>query len=100
MMKSPSIFLIVIVLLGASTSANAAPKSAADETPLFYPPAPNAPRLQYLAKFSSAHDVSDGNKNFRNFIFGGDAAEGKVVGKPYGVAVHEGAIYVVVGRSN
>ena len=101
MMRSPINFLFVVVLLAVSTSADAAPKSAVeDEGPLFYPPAPNAPRLQYLAKFSSAHDVSDGNKNFRNFIFGGEAAEGQVVGKPYGVAVHEGAIYVVDSRGS
>lgn len=101
MMKSPLNILFTFVLLAVSTAANAAPKpDVDDEAPLFYPPAPNAPRLQYLAKFSSAHDVSGANKKFRNFIFGGEAAEGQVVGKPYGVAVYEGAIYVVDSRGS
>ena len=101
MMNSPLHILFTIVLFAVSTFADAAGKPAVDdETPLFYPPAPNAPRLQYLAKFSSAMDVSDANKKFRNFVFGGEEAEGQVVGKPYGVAVYEGAIYVVDSRGS
>ena len=101
MMKSPLNILFVIVLFAVSTFADAASKPAVeDETPIFYPPAPNPPRLQYLTKFSSANDVSGANKKFRNFIFGGAEAEGQLVGKPYGVAVYKGAIFVVDSRGS
>jgi sugar lactone lactonase YvrE len=96
MMKSPLNILFVIILFALSSMANAAKKPAVgDEPPLFFPAAPNPPRLQFLAKFSSAHDVGGANKKLRSFIFGSEEAEGLVVGKPYGVAVYEGAIYVV-----
>jgi len=101
MMKSPLSVLFVVVLLAVSTVAGAASKPAVeDETPLFFPPAPNPPRLQFLKKFTSAYDLSGANKKFRNFIFGGEEAEGQVVNKPYGVAVYKGAIYVVDSRGS
>lgn len=99
MMKSPFLSLLVIIFAAALGPADAAPKSSEDvEPPLFYPPAPNAPRIQYLAKFSSAYDVSSGNRKLRNFVFGGEDKEEQVVNKPYGVAIHEGAIFVVDTR--
>jgi sugar lactone lactonase YvrE len=99
MMKSLLNFLFVIVLFAVPTVADTASKPAAEgEPPLFFPPAPNPPRLQFLKKFSSAYDLSSSNKKFRNFVFGGEEAEGQVVNKPYGVDVHKGAIYVVDSR--
>ena len=95
MMKSPLNILFLMVLLAVSTVAVAATKPDVEETPLFFPPAPNPPRLQFLAKFTSSFDVGGANKKFRSFIFGGEASEGQVIGKPYGAAVYEGAIYAV-----
>jgi sugar lactone lactonase YvrE len=65
---------------------------------LFYPLPPNLPRFQFLASFSSALDVSAGKSSFRDFVFGGEDKEGFLAEKPYGVAIHEGAIYVVDTR--
>jgi len=77
----------------------AEPEKAVDQ-PVFYPPPPNQPRLQYLTKFSSVLDVSAKKKGFRDFVFGGEENEGHLVGKPYGLAVRDGAIYVVDTRGN
>jgi DNA-binding beta-propeller fold protein YncE len=91
--------LVVFALSCAWGSSGAASKeSAVDEPPIFYPPAPNLPRLQYLTRYSSAYDVSAGDSKFRDFVFGGEDKEEQVVQKPYGVAIHEGAIYVVDTR--
>jgi DNA-binding beta-propeller fold protein YncE len=93
--------LLMITLVAASAYVDAAPKSSDEaEPPLFYPPSPNLPRIQYLTKYSSAYDLSDGDKGFRDFVFGGESNEEQVVTKPYGLAVHEGAIYVVDTRGS
>lgn len=92
-----SLVISVFALAGGAAGA-ASKESADDEPPIFYPPAPNLPRLQYLTKYSSAYDVSAGDSKFRDFVFGGEDKEEQVVQKPYGVAIHEGAIYVVDTR--
>jgi DNA-binding beta-propeller fold protein YncE len=98
-MNKSILALIAFALCCAwSPSDAASKKDAADEPPIFYPPAPNLPRLQYLTKYSSAYDVSAGDSKFRDFVFGGEDKEEQVVNKPYGVAIHEGAIYVVDSR--
>jgi DNA-binding beta-propeller fold protein YncE len=71
-----------------------------DEQPVFYPSPPNEPKLQFLKKFSSALDVSTKNKGFRDFVFGGAENEANLIQKPYGVAVHDGSLFVVDTRGN
>ena len=91
----------IVALASVAGLAVAAPDPNADEQEfLFYPPAPNLPRLQYLTKFSSAYDVSTGKSAFRDFVFGGEENEEQAVGKPYGLAIHDGEIFVVDTRGN
>lgn len=98
-MKKSFLILIAVAFFCAWGPSGAASKKDADEEPpIFYPPAPNLPRIQYLTKYSSAYDVSAGDSKFRDFVFGGEDKEEQVVNKPYGVAIHEGAIYVVDSR--
>jgi DNA-binding beta-propeller fold protein YncE len=100
-MKKSSFFaLMVAVVVGLFASSVAYSQSSGDgDTPLFYPPSPNPPRIQYLTKFSSAYDVSTkSSKKFRDFVFGGEENEEQALTKPYGAAIHEGAIYVVDTR--
>lgn len=77
-----------------------ADRETEDEQPIFYPDPPDRPRLQFLKSFSSALDVSAKSKGFRDFVFGGEENENDLVEKPYGVAMHEGALYVVDTRGN
>ncbi len=87
------------VILGSPFSVQAESDEARDE-PLFYPLPPNQPRLQYLTKFSTVLDVSAKSGGFRKFVFGGEDNEGHLVTKPYGLAIHQGAIYAVDTRGN
>ena len=80
--------------------AGAASAETGPESPIFYPDPPNQPRLQFLAKYSSSLDVGARKSGFRDFLFGGEEHEGHLVQKPYGVALYEGAIYVVDTRGN
>lgn len=86
------------VLFSAPTGLLYADSGDETEEYLFYPLPPDLPRFQFLASFSSPLDVSSGKSGFRDFVFGGEDKEDHLVEKPYGVAIHEGAIYVVDTR--
>jgi len=83
---------------GATMGVSYADSGDETEEYLFYPLPPNLPRFQFLASFSSPLDVSAGKSGFRDFVFGGEDKEDHLVEKPYGVAIHEGAIHVVDTR--
>ncbi len=71
-------------------------KSASEEAigPVFYPGPPEKPRLQFLKSFSTPKDVGvQGVSGFQKFIVGEPEVEERI-GKPYGVAMYEGKIYV------
>ena len=62
--------------------------------PVFFPPAPETPRLQFLKSFSGPEDFGAVKTSaFEKFIVGEpEKAEG--IRTPYGVAVFEGKLYV------
>ena len=90
--------LAAAVLSGAPTGNLYADSGDEADEYLFYPLPPDLPRFQFLASFSSPLDVSSGKSGFRDFVFGGEDKEDHLVEKPYGVAIFEGAIYVVDTR--
>ena len=59
--------------------------------PVFYPPQPNPPRLQFLRSFTSKKDLKR-KSGFEKFVLGEE--KGVVLIKPYGVAMYNGVIYV------
>ncbi len=61
------------------------------ETPVFFPPAPALPRIQYLRSFTGVKDIEE-QSSFNRFVVG--EKENRQINKPYGVAVHDGKIYV------
>jgi DNA-binding beta-propeller fold protein YncE len=71
-----------------------------DDQPVFYPLPPSEPKLQFLKKFSSALDISTKSKGFRDFVFGGEQNEETWIEKPYGTAIHDGALFIVDARGN
>jgi sugar lactone lactonase YvrE len=71
-----------------------------DDQPVFFPSPPSEPKLQFLKKYSSALDVTTKSKGFRDFVFGGAELETSIIEKPYGVAIHDGALFVVDARGN
>jgi len=66
--------------------------------PVFYPPLPNPPRIQYLTTFSKPQDLAGTESGLARFILGDDSTEPTLVRKPYGVAIHGGKLYVVDTR--
>ena len=84
------------VLAGCASPATGEPVDT--KQAIFYPPPPDEPRLQYLTKFSTALDLSTSSQGMRSLVFGGEEFEQQAVRKPYGLAVFEGAIYVVDTR--
>lgn len=59
---------------------------------VFIPAPPEAPRLQFLTSYSTDLDVLPPLSGFRRFIVGD--RKGSSLGKPYGVAIHDGQILV------
>jgi DNA-binding beta-propeller fold protein YncE len=64
------------------------------EGPVFYPPAPDEPRLQYLGSYTSEADLAGPISAFERFILGDGSRPFESLNKPYGVAMHEGQIFV------
>jgi DNA-binding beta-propeller fold protein YncE len=85
--------------LGVVTAPLAA-QEANDGEYVFYPAPPNQPRLQFLKAYSSSLDVTTERKGFRDFVFGDMQNEQRLLEKPYGLAIHDGAIYVIDARGN
>ena len=88
--------LAMLLLAGCAT-----PPEKETEIPgeIFYPPLPDAPRIQYLATFSSSKDVSKPDTDFAKFVLGKDKDKDAVyIRKPYGVQMYDGKIYVVDTR--
>jgi DNA-binding beta-propeller fold protein YncE len=59
--------------------------------PVFFPPPPAPPRIQYLTSFSGVRDIEE-QSAFNRFVVG-ERPDVKL-DKPYGVAIHDGKIYV------
>jgi DNA-binding beta-propeller fold protein YncE len=95
-----SVLLLMGFMLTIPTVQSFADDETGDDAPLFFPALPQEPRLQFLTKYSSALDVSTERKGFRDFVFGGEDKEAQIVQKPYGLAVYDGAIFVVDTRGN
>ena len=70
----------------------AAPEQKKPEA-VFLPPLPNLPRFQFLTSFNGAKDIEAKKSGFEVFVTG-EAENGKRLDKPYGVAMHDGKIYV------
>lgn len=96
-------FLLVISLLTVFliVGCAGAPKSPdpALIQPVFYPPSPDAPRIQYLTSFSGPVDLETGSKSrFAEFILGKEEVNKRGIVKPYGVAMRDNMLYVVDTR--
>jgi DNA-binding beta-propeller fold protein YncE len=88
----------MILLLAAGSGCALFGTVEVPEAPVFYPPLPQAPRIQFLATYTSEHDVTGGVSGFRRFILGEPSY--RELGKPYGVALADGKLFVCDTRSN
>ncbi|MBI5095238.1 MAG: hypothetical protein HZB26_22740 [Candidatus Hydrogenedentes bacterium] len=74
-------------------------EKAAPSGPIFYPQAPEQPRIQFLRTFSSAKDIKAKASGFKKFIVGEEEKDESIT-KAYGIAVKNGTIYVCDSGQN
>jgi DNA-binding beta-propeller fold protein YncE len=83
--STAAVFGIVLTLIGCASG----PKT--QQPLIFFPPAPELPRLQYLTSFSGLKDVEK-QSSFNKFVVG--EKQNMKLDKPYGVGLFDGKIYV------
>jgi DNA-binding beta-propeller fold protein YncE len=79
---------LLLLFTGCATAPVSKPREA-----VFFPPPPAQPRIQYLTSFSSEQDLGGGPSRFASFIVGKEPPR-RPIGKPYGVALRDGKLYV------
>jgi DNA-binding beta-propeller fold protein YncE len=84
---------IGIAALLLAVAGCAAPQKIQKPATLFYPDPPDLPRIQFLTSFTGAKDIEVPKSAFDLFIIGERESESRL-DKPYGIAVHQGKIYV------
>jgi len=83
--------LFITITLFWSCSKEMHPAKGPDKL-VIYPAPPDTARIQFLTKISSSSDVSGSRRGFKKFILG--AEEVRTIGKPYGIALYKGKIYI------
>jgi sugar lactone lactonase YvrE len=85
--------LLIAVGSAGCAGTNAARDDGAGGPYSFWPPAPNEPRVQFLVSYGFSSDVEPERSTLDELVFG---TERQVlpIGKPYGVGVWNGRIYV------
>lgn len=61
---------------------------------LFFPSPPATPRLQFLTHVNGAREVGIYRSSFEDFVLGEEGVDRRRLNKPYGIAVHDGSVYV------
>ena len=85
-----------VLIAGCSTPPNPTghdKTTAAPSGPVYYPGAPNAPRIQYLTTIASERDLVAEKGGFEDFIAGEEKATQRLA-QPYGVALYQGRMFV------
>ncbi len=59
-----------------------------------YPAPPDTARIQFLTSFTSEEQFGKGGKSLFDQIVGREGDKAKKIAKPYGLAIHQGVIYV------
>ena len=81
---------VAAVALGLTLGACSTPVRQ-KAPPVFFPPAPELPRVQFLTSFTGLKDIEE-QSAFNRFVVG--EKQDIKVDKPYGVGIHDGKIYV------
>jgi sugar lactone lactonase YvrE len=100
----PLALVTVSALLAAGCRTGARPDAAAGARvpTVFFPDAPDRPRVQFLTSFGGAADVEAKKGGFHAFVMGKDATgkDAGEIGHPHGIAVRDGVVYVCDTSSN
>jgi outer membrane protein assembly factor BamB len=70
--------------------------------PVFFPEPPNQPKLQFLTSYSGGEQFNIEKPSFlESFVLGDAEVKAGTITQPYGVAIHDGKIYVCdIGQGN
>ncbi len=93
MKNSRQLGVQALLLLSAVSSLGCATSAPTDWGPVFYPPPPQRPRIQFLTSISEARDIEGSTSRLMTFLVG-DLAGNRKFRKPTAVAAHAGVIYV------
>jgi streptogramin lyase len=94
----------LLLALGALLSGCSTPNvcSYQADTPIFFPPAPDEPHIQYLTGINSSDNIGAAKKQsgVSLFLSGKEAPDIiKKIGKAYGIVAHKGKLYVAEGMN-
>ncbi len=87
-----SLFMAAVTL-AIFVAGCATPQQPQKQEAVFYPPAPDLPRVQFLTSYSGAADIEGKKSAFESFVTG-EKEDSRKLSKPYGVAIYDGKIYV------
>lgn len=83
------LFSLTLIMIGCATTQ----KVEQPRATVFYPSPPDLPRMQFLVSFTGAGDLGAQRSAFEAFVTG-EKEDASRLDKPYGVAIHDGKIYV------
>ena len=92
-----NVLFLLLALVGISMLIGCAGTQVSGPSgPVFFPPPPNQPRIQYLTRISSSRDVDQKKLGGLALVAVGDsqAEKAKPIIKPYGITVNGGKIYI------
>ncbi len=85
----------IISSAGCASSSGPTKPTVPSGSYVFWPQFPDDPRMQYLRSISSSDDLAAaGESSFSKMIFGKKQHDSEGINKPYGVAMHDGKLYV------
>lgn len=85
--------VILAVALGGLATACATVETPR-QTLLLFPPPPEKPRIQFLTWASGSEQVELATSALDDFLLGDDSTVHELIEKPYGLAAHDGVVYV------
>lgn len=93
-----SMFFTACMFCGCQ-QAEVGPTEEKISEPVFFPPLPDKPRLQFLTSFSSLEDFGGENTakpgKFEEFIVGkAEEKKAELIIRPYGTALYDGKLYI------
>jgi sugar lactone lactonase YvrE len=87
--------ILVLATLVLATGCKPPAPAAQPQDTIFYPEAPDPPRLQFLTQITKLEPNSAGaQSSFADFVVGATAEKGEEIRTPYGVAARDGKLYV------
>jgi DNA-binding beta-propeller fold protein YncE len=95
-LKNGLILLVALVSfvpwLGGCTETQVAKAPKAEF--MFWPPAPDEPRIQFLTSISSSADVTRKSTSMEEFLYGKSTVTDLPFERPYGVRMYDGKIFI------